>query len=56
MTAGLLMLRAKELNISLEEFFALTEGEIYDMLTERANDSYEYPLAPIQADFDALKR
>lgn len=50
------MLRAKELHLSLEELFLITEGELTDMLIESSNDSYEYPLAPTQADFDMFAR
>lgn len=56
MTVGLIMLRAKELGFSLEETFLITEGELTDMLIERNNDNYDYPLAPTQADFDRFAR
>lgn len=56
MTVGLLMLRAKELGLSLEEICLITEGELTDMLIERNNDNYDYPLAPTQADFDRFAR
>ena len=50
------MYRAKEIGLSLEEFFLLTEGEIVDMLVERSNDNYDYPLKPTQVDFDRFAR
>ena len=33
----------------------LTVGTVYDMATEKANDSYDYPLQMTQEDYDALK-
>lgn len=55
-TVGLMMLRAKELGLSIEEMFLITEGELVDMIIERSNDSYEYPLQATMADIEALMR
>lgn len=55
-TVGLMMLRAKELGLSIEEMFLVTEGELVDMIIERSNDSYEYPLKPTLADFESFAR
>lgn len=51
-TVGLLMLRAKELNLSIFELELLTIGDVLDMLIERNNDAYEWPYAPTLQDFD----
>jgi hypothetical protein len=50
------MLRAKSLNLSIEEMFCITEGELVDMIIERENDNYEYPLKATMADIEALMR
>lgn len=55
-TVGLLMLRAKSFNLSIEEMFYITEGELVDMIIERENDDYEYPLKATMADIEALTR
>lgn len=39
-TPALLMLRCKELGLSVDEMDAITEGMIFDMLTERSNDEW----------------
>ncbi len=46
------MLRAKQLNLSLEELNLLTVGEVIDMLTEQSNDSYKWPYEATQDDIN----
>lgn len=52
MTTALFMLRCKELNLSFEEESEITMGMVYDMLTERQNDSAKYAQKATQEDFD----
>jgi len=52
MTTGLFMLRCKELGLSVDELETIDYGLVQDMLTERANDEYEYPYKASQQDFD----
>lgn len=52
MTTALFMLRCKEIGITFDETENMTIGMVIDMLTERANDDYKYPLKATQADFD----
>lgn len=52
----LLMLRIVGLGLSVNELDNYDLGFVYDMLTEQANDSYEYPLKPRQEDFDRFKK
>lgn len=53
---ALLMLRAKELNLSLDELDILTIGDILDMAIEKGNDSEEWDYIATQADIDRLMR
>lgn len=46
------MLRASELGLSQEELDQMTIGMVFDMLTEKSNDDYDYPLKATQQDFD----
>ncbi len=52
MTTALFMLRCKEIGLTFSETENMTIGMVFDMLTERQNDEYEYPLKATQADFD----
>lgn len=52
----LFMLRCVELGLSVNELDNYDMGFIFDMLTEKANDSYDYPLKPRQEDFDRFKK
>lgn len=55
MTTPLFMLRAIELGLSVEDIDELDTGLIYDMLIERSNDEYEYPIEATQSDFDKFR-
>lgn len=46
------MLRAKQLNLTLEELDVITVGDVFDMLAEQSNDSYEYPKMATQEDIN----
>lgn len=52
MTTALFLLRCKEVGLELSELDKLEIGFIFDMFTEKANDSAEYDLLPTQEDFD----
>jgi len=52
MTTALFLLRCKEAGLGLQELDHLEIGLIFDMFTEKANDSAEYDLLPTQEDFD----
>lgn len=43
-----------ELGLSISELDMLTVGTVYDMATEKANDSYDYPVQMTQEDYDAF--
>ncbi len=42
-TGAAFMLRCAEFGLSDEALSQMTIGMIYDMLTEKANDSHDYP-------------
>lgn len=46
-------LRALQIGVRLEELELLEVGELIDMLTESANDSYDYPVQASQEDFES---
>lgn len=46
------LLRCVELGLSMDDLDVLTMGMIYDMMTEKANDQYQYPIKSTQTDFD----
>lgn len=48
------MLRAVQLGISITDLDHLSIGEVLDMLIERQNDDYDYPVLATQADIDRL--
>ena len=52
MTTALFLLRCKEVGLELSEMDRLEIGLVFDMFTEKANDSAEYDLVPTQEDFD----
>lgn len=52
MTSGLFYLRCVQMGMSIEDTDLLTMGEIFDMITESSNDSYEYETIATQDDFD----
>ena len=47
------MLRCAELGLVTDEVLeSYTMGMVYDMLTEKANDTEKYPVIATQEDFD----
>ncbi len=48
------MLRCAQLNLSDEALAGMTMGMVYDLLTEKANDSEKYPYMASQEDFDSF--
>ncbi len=46
------MLRCKELGLSIDELENMEFGLVEDMLTEKGNDSYDYPMKASQNDFN----
>lgn len=53
-TGAAFMLRCAELSLTDEALDEMTPGMVYDMLIERANDSYDYPIRGTDADRRAL--
>lgn len=54
MTTSLFQLRALELGIKKQDLRFYSCGQIFGLLTERANDKYEWPRLATQADINAL--
>ncbi len=52
MTTALLVLRAKQIGLTIQELSLMTLGFLYEMLAEQSNDQYDYPLIASQEDFD----
>lgn len=42
------------MGISLNDLDKISMGTVYDMLTERQNDNYDYPIIASQSDIDNL--
>lgn len=53
MTTALVVLRAKELGFSIWELKLMRIGLVFDMYTEKNNDSHEYEF---QGDSDSIRR
>lgn len=52
MTTPLYVLRCVQLGLKISELDDLEMGFIMDMMTEKSNDDYEYPVKATQEDFD----
>lgn len=48
------LLRCKQLGLSFDELDCLSCGMVWDILTEHVNDSYEYPKAAGQEQFNSF--
>ena len=48
------MLRCVQLGLSIADLDQLSIGMVYDMLIEKQNDNYDYPVLATQADIDRL--
>lgn len=46
------MLRAIQLGLRLTDLDALNFGDVIDMITESANDSYDWPRLATKTDFE----
>ena len=51
-TGALFMLRCAELNLSDDALGGMTMGMVYDLLTEKMNDSEKYPYKATQEDIE----
>ena len=51
---AIFLLRAVQLGLSVADLDELSIGMVLDMLIERQNDSYDYPVLATQADIDRL--
>ena len=54
-TVGLYMLRAYQMGLDLEEMENLSVGDVFDMMTEMANDQEEYDYKATQEDIDRFR-
>ncbi len=52
MTTALFMLRVIQIGLSLDDLDDLEYGMVIDMMTESANDDYNYKPLATQEDFD----
>ena len=52
MTTALITLRCAEIGLSVSDMEELTLGALFDILTEKGNDSFEYREIADQRDFD----
>ena len=52
MTTALFLLRCTQMGLTMEDLDRLDMGMVLDMLTESANDDYDYPRKATQEDFD----
>lgn len=48
------LLRASQLGLSMADLEILSIGMVLDMLIEKQNDDYDYPVLATQADIDRL--
>ena len=46
------MLRCKQLGLTIDELENMDFGLVEDMMTEKDNDSYDYPVKASQRDFN----
>lgn len=51
---AIFLLRATQIGLSMADLETLSIGIVLDMLIEKQNDSYDYPLIATQADIDRL--
>lgn len=54
LTPALMFLRALALGLSYEEAFRADVGFVHDLMTEKGNDSFEYPIIGTDDDFRKL--
>lgn len=46
------MLRCKQLGLTIDELENMDFGLVEDMMTEKGNDNYDYPVKASQKDFN----
>lgn len=54
MNTPLFILRALQVGIRVPDLNFLTIGDVFDILTESGNDSFEYPKKGTEGDFKAM--
>lgn len=54
MNTPLLILRGLQVGLRIADFDLLEAGDIFDLLTESANDSYDYPKRGTEEEFQRL--
>lgn len=54
MNTALIMLRAIQLGLSIDDMGVLEMGELTDILIESSNDNYDYPKKATESDFKAM--
>ena len=54
MNTPLLILRALQVGLKITDFDYIEVGDIFDLLTESANDSFDYPKKGTVEDFNTL--
>lgn len=54
MNTALYMLRALQVGVSVRDLEFVEVGDIFDMMTESANDGYKYRQRATQEDFDRM--
>ena len=52
MTTALYLIMCKDLGLSLDELDQITEGMVWDMVIEKGNDQYEYPMIAGQQQYN----
>ena len=48
------LLRCKQLGLSADEMDLMSTGMVWDLITESANDSYDYPIKAGQKEYHAF--
>lgn len=54
MNTPLYMLRGLQVGLRIEDFDLLEAGDVFDLMAEASNDSYEYPKKGTSEDLKAL--
>ena len=55
MTTEIFILRCKELGFSMDELDLIDFGFVNDMMVEKYNDQFDYPVKASQEDFDRFR-
>lgn len=54
MNTALFILRGLQVGLRIEDFDLLEAGDVFDLMAESSNDSYDYPKKGTDEDFKAL--